>query len=482
MSVAAAMDDLRRKLAALVNTKAAAIDPQINTASQQIESLFAQQQAFESNLIDLCEKASVITPAEAAKLKLLLKLRHLCAHPSGHAGTAEEARECISSLVDIVFSRPPLMGLTGVTELLQRLKGVNFFPSISDQAKTVAASKTELDVLLPGSIPALAAKLVDEMLTSARAVAASQGKHPLFPLPEQRNYREFAYGMLSYGEPARKAIWRNLNKLIEEPSAIEDALYILYSNPTGLALANPLTRERALSVVRRHLNVQSARFALRGWLQAKALSAEEEAEMLQACKATLLERWSSNTSGAVADIAWPTLERLYFDTLVENAGSSTWDVANPAISAIQEMPSDQAARFSPKQQVDYLLNVARNALSAYSPKSARPLLKYGLGERAAFIDSLVSHYAQVAQAGQPEFEKFVRTDWQALAQMLVASGRLDAVIATIDFITADFTTSKMKFFSGDVLQMLAEFKGHPDPKVANAAQTALSFVTAEKEE
>lgn len=91
LSVAAGMDDLRRKLARVATT--GGIDPGIKAAHTQIEQRFRTQDAFEAQLIDACESATLLTPSEAAKLRVVLKTRHLCAHPSGHKGTAEEARD-----------------------------------------------------------------------------------------------------------------------------------------------------------------------------------------------------------------------------------------------------------------------------------------------------------------------------------------------------------------------------------------------------
>src|SRR5262245_34472928 len=76
MAVAAGMDDLRRKL----NEQAASggAPAPLRAGAQRIEAIFVDQQAYESTLIDVCEKdASIYSPAEANKLRLLLKTRHL---------------------------------------------------------------------------------------------------------------------------------------------------------------------------------------------------------------------------------------------------------------------------------------------------------------------------------------------------------------------------------------------------------------------
>ena len=77
----------------------------------------------------------------------LLKTRHLCAHPSGHRATAEEARDVITSVIDIVLARPALLGMVAVTALLDRLEGQLFFPNTNGVAQTVRA---EMGQLQPG--------------------------------------------------------------------------------------------------------------------------------------------------------------------------------------------------------------------------------------------------------------------------------------------------------------------------------------------
>ena len=83
ISVAAGMDDLRMKLNEFVNDGGAS--PNVVAMQKDIEKIYKDQKAYESILIENCEKkADMLTPAEARKLELMLKNRHLCAHPSGH--------------------------------------------------------------------------------------------------------------------------------------------------------------------------------------------------------------------------------------------------------------------------------------------------------------------------------------------------------------------------------------------------------------
>ena len=105
MAFAAAMDDLRRKLVDLAGSGGASSD--LKAAVGHIESTFALQRAFEEDAIATAQvHAQLISPDEAKALQSYLKLRHLCAHPSGYVATAEEARAVIARVTDSVLSRP----------------------------------------------------------------------------------------------------------------------------------------------------------------------------------------------------------------------------------------------------------------------------------------------------------------------------------------------------------------------------------------
>jgi hypothetical protein len=197
MAVAAGMDDLRRKL----NEQAASggAPATAKEAASRIEASFNSQDAFERALIDACEKdAEIFAPAETEKLRLLLKTRHLCAHPSGHTSTAEEAREVITSIIDLILSRPALFGMIAVSELLVRLGGTMFFPKPDQPTPTVSA---EIEALQPSLYKALAVKVVDRILEAPSPKPLSKKS------PVRENATLFLIGMLGVSPRTRKVVW-----------------------------------------------------------------------------------------------------------------------------------------------------------------------------------------------------------------------------------------------------------------------------------
>lgn len=418
MAVGAGMDDLRRKLneqAASGGAPAAA-----KAAASRIETAFKDQDAFESALIDACEKdAAIFGPADAAKLRLLLKTRHLCAHPSGHASTAEEAREVIASIVDLILSRPALFGMIAVSEIFARLAGAVFFPNPNQAAPTVAL---EIQALQPSLYKALAVKVADLILEDAK-----RPKLPPSFSQVRGNAVLFLVGLLGVTAATREAVWGVLTKLIESGDTAGDALYIMSTDPTGLALAPALTRDRAVALVRRHMNVPQARTTARSWLAGGLLTADEAKEIVTLASAAVLGKLTDRTPTEVGELGVPEVEQAFFAKAAEEAGSGTYDISNAAVAAIQAMPPEMAARMTLAHRAQYVLGVAASSDGEpYHGREARKAVDTGLGPRADFVDSLAAWAAQL-----PDTLRSARIAWRQLVKLLVTANRVDVLDAVL---------------------------------------------------
>lgn len=464
MAMAASMDDLRRKLGELVATGISGIDVTVKDAHARIETKFKDQDAFENDLIETTTKLGMFSPSESAKLKMLLKVRHLCAHPSGHQSSAEEARDCVASLIDLILARPPLMGVTAVNSLIERLKQPHFFPMLSDDARTATAVQTELSPLVVQSHPALASRLVDAIISEvAQPTQPPSTLHSHFPTlqwtsPARQNLRAFARFMTSASDSARRAVWSRVGRLVEKPETCVDALSVLAADPSGLKLLedSPLSRERAVALVRRNIGMSDARKVLRGWRGANVLKFEEVSELLRVCEAELV---TGMQHSARAELAWPELDALFFAKAVDESGSSTWDRANPAIDAIQGLTASEAAMVPPELRAKYVFNVARHATGVYPNRSAVPLTTRGLGPRMDFLPDVE------ALLSRPSEARATPTDWPALALILSASGRLDLLHKMLDLFVGASTASdwSIGFPLGRALE------NHGDPSIAAKA-------------
>tara|TARA_R110002072_G_scaffold30353_3_gene94847 strand:- start:301 stop:1713 length:1413 start_codon:yes stop_codon:yes gene_type:complete len=424
IAVAAGMDDLREKLASVASSGVATAD--VKAAHKQIDQLFREQKAFEGSLLDQALKIDLITPSEESKLRLLLKTRHLCGHPSGHSGSAEEAREVIASLIDLVLSRPPMLGLTAVTSLVKRVVRKSFFTSSGDK-KVQKICREELVVIDPSLYPALVAKLV------ALAGVLAEQREKLGDIERitkddtpLKNVSRVLKSLIGTSE-LKAEVWKRINALVEKPSAEKTALQTLSgSDGAGLRGAPVLHRMRALALVRRNLKRSRARTALNAWYVDGALTDEEVEEVEVAARDLAREGSLSPTlATAVFDLPWTGAVPSLIERLVEGSGSSTFDLANSAIEAMQALTEAQAEAVSPAQRVTYLKNVAMNGVGHYPAYEARDLVKEGLGSRTSFGEALEKQLARDA-------DMVLDTDVDALVKLLKRSGLKDLAKAVLE--------------------------------------------------
>jgi hypothetical protein len=419
MALASGMDDLRRKLRDLARSGGA---PQaVRDAHNSIDQLFRDQKAFESDLIDACEtKAGFLSPSEAKKLRLSLSLRHLCAHASGHRATAEEARETICTMADLILSRPALMGMVAVDGLVDRVEGPAFFPGGPGGTQPTVAA--ELAQIHPTFLRALSTRLFDRLKAVAIRDQALPPFQRLAPTVARENLRQFIAGMSRNGGDARAALWTYIGRIVEQAEAFEDVVFLLSQDPDGISLCSPLDRDRCVAIVRRHLKSSPARMAIKHWFERGHLSEEERKEIGEIAESTL----GADADG-VFDLGWESLIATFFERLVQGAGSNTFDVANPAIVIVQRLDETQAARMTPNQRIRYLQRVASHKGRGYAANRASDLLSGGLGARAGFIDDLMTKISET-----PDDVRAMETNWHGLALLAEKSGRMDAVGALVD--------------------------------------------------
>lgn len=462
LSVAAGMDNLREKLATVAASGGA--EAATKTAHQEIEKRFNAQEAFENGLIDAAEKATILSPAEANKLRVVLKTRHLCAHPSGHRGTAEEARDAITSVVDLILARPALIGMAGVTTLVDRLSGPNFFPNPKLAASVDATVRQEVSILNPALFNALTSRLVRELVEhgAQRAAKTTPGASKVRSGPHL-NVLQFLRGLLRLGGDARAAVWRYMSKLIEDPHAVKDTLLLLSTDPAGLSLTDRLVRDRALSLVRRNLAEAPALTALRRWLAGGMLSDAEQDELYDAALRTLLKDAAIDLekANAVLELGWPRLGLALFEKLAEGANAFQWEVANACIQTMQSLDPDVASRVPGEVRVQYLLNVASRAHGQYAAHTAVDIRDHGLAERTDFIDALLAE-----AAAEPDRLRGQFTNWLELAKIVEASGREDALHVLIGLFR---DPSEETLHAADMLRYLA---GHADGNISSRAAEA----------
>lgn len=455
IAVAAGMDDLRKKLNELAASGGAT--PAITAARDEIEKRVRDASAFEAQLINYCRNTvDMLTTSEGDKLELVLKTRHLCAHPSGHPGSAEEARDAIASMIDLILSRPAAMGMAGVTSLLLRLAQPTFFPNKGNEpvAKVVHHEVVRLHASI---LSALSRKLVDVV----KSEATKPHRFGVGRSDVRDNAVTFLRGMLVLDGVAADSVLRYIADLIEEPASGKDALSVLSARPMSISKVPPVTRDRCIAAARRHLQLPEARTLVRAWGEGASLGPEDRAEISAAALSTLGSS-SKPDLEALADIGWPELLHTAVVQLVEAAGTNDWNSANNSIAAIQGMPSSVAVTLSEVDRAHYVLHVARHSQGSRANHAAAALLQAGLGERADWVDALATQVA-----GEPAQIAATYTDWDAVIKLLAASGRGDLKSTLLAFLVGHAT--QVPSGLGAVLSTLST---DPDPAIARAAAAA----------
>ena len=126
LSYIALFNDLLAKLGELANVNATA-----KTIFLEATKKKADQDVYESYLIDQLASKNLISGLDSSFLATLRALRNVSAHPSGHKPSPEEARFIFFENVDRFLSKPILSTTHLVDDLVTRLKNTNFFPSTS---------------------------------------------------------------------------------------------------------------------------------------------------------------------------------------------------------------------------------------------------------------------------------------------------------------------------------------------------------------
>lgn len=152
----ALFDDIICKLGELakVNKKARTI---FETATQKR----AEQDVFETYLIDQLKASQLFTTLDAEFLEILRKLRNKSAHPSGHHASAEEARFVFQQAVSRFLSRPILSTTQLSDEILVSLSSANMFPSVDIEIITKVVKK-ELEPIHSEAYPYLIGKILNK--------------------------------------------------------------------------------------------------------------------------------------------------------------------------------------------------------------------------------------------------------------------------------------------------------------------------------
>ena len=124
MSFISVYEDLRKKIKELSTINSDARD-----ITREIETRISSNQVYESFLENQLISKNIIEANAGRDLEIIRDRRNLCAHPTSHIATAEEARYIYSLVIKTFLSKPLLKTIDRVNYIIDDLRNDNFFPS-----------------------------------------------------------------------------------------------------------------------------------------------------------------------------------------------------------------------------------------------------------------------------------------------------------------------------------------------------------------
>ncbi|MBB4274118.1 hypothetical protein [Rhizobium mongolense] len=179
MTACAVFEDLRHKLKDF-----APYDPAADLVSRKIEKAFDHQKSYEAETFRLLKESKMLGEPENKRYLLeLLTARNNAAHASGLATTQVSAAKFISEGVARILGKKLQWAEHGVSELLERMKRIDLFPTFVEGRSVIADE--ELENLDPRVHALMISRMVDGMGESGPVY--DRNAHILFECFAQRN-------------------------------------------------------------------------------------------------------------------------------------------------------------------------------------------------------------------------------------------------------------------------------------------------------
>lgn len=126
ISVIAGIHDLHNKLKYLAPS-----DKKFSNLEENISKAKDELMPYEKPLIEGCSKSEIdlLNPSESKDLLRCLDIRNSCAHPSDYICTAECSRYVFSTIIDILASKPALLGNQCIGLIYDKINSDTFFHS-----------------------------------------------------------------------------------------------------------------------------------------------------------------------------------------------------------------------------------------------------------------------------------------------------------------------------------------------------------------
>lgn len=242
LSMSAAMYDLHNKIKSLASTI-----KQCKELDDEIEKIKEDSKPYENVMIEKCasDKIGILSHSEEILLQNYRNYRNLCAHPSGHRSSAEEARAVFSGVIDILLSKPPLLSFNYKDVLFEQLKETTFFP-YDDLDIIEKIMKQKVEMIHPSAINIIAKFLMTNIKRSHSENMAQS--------VQIKNAKIFVALMNKF---CKLNISNLIQILIEDDICTFDLLDIIYINPEIINDLDEININKIISKISKNIESMS---------------------------------------------------------------------------------------------------------------------------------------------------------------------------------------------------------------------------------
>ena len=337
----------------------------------------------------------------------------------------------ITTIIDLVLSRPGLFGVAAAKQLVARACQPVFFGAASGrdaEARVAQHALTRLESSAHAALIAEIIRVMDEREAAAVAAAAkSKGgpltrfldtlakSRPVTPSAEERALALLYGASLAAAAGAHTAARAKLTKVLDASWAPRFAPIVLSCRVEVVGELEPDERARAIAHIAAAMGtVTDAELVVAAWVSNSALDGAELSYLLERVEQGLARR----VDPRFLSLNWPAADRAFFCAAAKDASSTSYSTANAAIDAIQDLDAHQAGRATPEERWAYinaLLKQSRTTPGATDSASA--LYRDGLGGRSTWLVEVFSGPMAPTVA-----DSVFYADWDVLLRLGRASG------------------------------------------------------------
>lgn len=316
----------------------------------------SDQDVYESYLIDQLSSKSLITGLDAAFLTTLKTLRNKSAHPSGHTPSPEEARFIFYETIARFLSRPILSTTQLVDEIIGRLNNANFFPTTTSEDIRVVVAE-EILTLHDEAIPQLVVKLSETVVSTDPTVS--------------KNSSFFLVGLAlqektSLNIELQKKV---LTSKSDNPLYFPLVMQLLSANGKLIVGLSAVCLGRIKKVLSKQIENITAALSETKLLHPSSMIASvakhlDEATLLATFKPELEMLFEKRPYSQILLnilIGHPATFILYFQVILDKAGSTDFATANAFANAVEGIDTPLSELSSDEQAFQLIVAVLRAA-------------------------------------------------------------------------------------------------------------------------